>query len=245
MKKYLFVATTVLGLMGSAIAPAHANNSEVENALASQSNLSTFYQALINTGVAGELHENTEYTVFAPTNAAFAEIRPNVYPCFYSVQCRDGVAAVLRNHIVPRNETISDFAKWGGDIPTIGNRTLYVEEAYKDQYTVEGHYVLTRRVGDDVSLYSIDGVIASDRDLAMFRTRPVANSDTVMYKTVTTHRTTVVTPQTTVITPGTTTVVTPGYSRGYLVPGGYNGTSYIYNEVPEDSTTVYHITPEQ
>lgn len=244
--RYATAAVAVLGFMGGMIAPALANNSAVENALASQSNLSMFYQALLNTGVANELNENTEYTVFAPTNAAFMEIKPGVYPCFYSVQCRDGVAAILRNHIVPRNESIGEFANWGGDIPTLGNRKLYVEEAYKNQYTVEGHYVLTRREGDDVSLYAIDGVIADNRDLAQFQTQP--NSNTVVYKTVTTHRTTVVTPPgSAVITPGRTTVVTspasPSYSGGYLVPGGYNGSSYIYNEEPYGSTTVYHISP--
>ena len=64
-----------------------------------------FYQALLNTGVASELNENTEYTVFAPTNAAFTEIQPRAYPCFYSAQCRDGTGGCLaQSHRSPQRK---------------------------------------------------------------------------------------------------------------------------------------------
>ena len=232
--KYPFATMIMLGLLGGMITPAHAVNRSVESALANYSDVSLFYQALRNTGVAGELDENTEYTIFAPTNAAFAEIQPRDYPCFYSSQCRAEVAAVLRNHIVPRNETIHDLSLWGGNsIPTIGKRGLYVEETYKGQYTVEGHSVLNTEGGEKVSVFRIDGVIIGDRELSRFRTRPVATAPgTVTEKTVTTYR-----------TQGVPTAV----SGGYPVPGGY-GASTVYTapgEQPDntvETTTVTHTT---
>jgi len=224
--KYAAIVLTSVAIFG---AGAHAANRNIESVLASQSDLSMFTQALHNTGVADELNENTEYTIFAPTNAAFTSIQPHAYPCFYSAQCRVEVAAILRNHIVPRNESINAFSKWGGDIPTLGKRELYVEETYKDQYTVEGHAVLHQGQGDKVSLYPIDGVIAGREELAQFRLQPVAdNAGTVTEKTVTTYRTPVT------------------YSGGYVVPGGApaaNSTVYIGpDELPDNATETKTVT---
>lgn len=186
-------------------------NRSVEGALADRGDLSLFYQALHTTGVANELNDNRGYAIFAPTNAAFTQIQPNAYPCFYAAQCRAEVAAVLRNHIVPRNKSISDFSKWGSDpIPTIGNRGLHVDEAYKDEYSVDGYSVLYQSRGEKVSVYPIDGVIISDQELAQFRRMPVANTTgTVFEKTVTTY------PSAVYHDPY------PLISDKYSIPGGY------------------------
>jgi uncharacterized surface protein with fasciclin (FAS1) repeats len=231
--KYTLATATVLSLLGGMMVHANANNSSVEFALESQGGgiVSLFHKALINTGVARELNENTEYTVFAPTNAAFSEIQPRDYPCFYSVQCRAGVAAVLRNHIIPRQETIKYWSTWGVPISTIGSRGIHVEESYKNEFTVEGHKVIHRSEGDRVSLFTIDGVIADSRELASFQRQPMAvGSDTVVQKTVTTRRTSM--PS-----------LAPSY--GYQVPGGYTGTTVITTtpdemmdteDMPDDTT---------
>jgi uncharacterized surface protein with fasciclin (FAS1) repeats len=231
---------TMLSLLGGMLAPAHADNSSVEKSLADDGDLSMFQRALRNTGVANELNEDTKYTIFAPNNAAFAEILPGSYPCFYSTQCRGEVAAVLRNHIVPRNGSIEDLSKWGGDIPTLGTRRLYVEESYKDQYTVEGHTVLHQSLSDGANVYPVDGVIISDRELGQFHTQPVAeNGGAVTEKTVTTtYRAPFVTP-----------VVSGRYN---MVPGGnYPAVLPVYLD-PDDSlddskttTTVTHTTTTQ
>jgi len=223
--KYTFATVTMLGLLGSVIsAPVLANNRHAESMLAEQGDLSMFYQALRNTGVAGELKENTEYSIFAPTNAAFARIEPHAYPCFYSTQCRADLAAILRNHIVPRNETIHDLSKWGGNpIPTLGTHGLYVEETFKNDYEVDGHSVLSQGGGEHVSVYRIDGVIASDADMAKFRRQPVADvPGAVTEKTVTTtYHAPMATPP------------------DYVVPGG---SSYNSSDDGVRTTTVTHTT---
>ena len=234
MKYSVSTMVVLASLLGTTAS--HANNTAVENALANHSDLSMFYQAFMSTGVASELNENTEYTIFAPTNAAFTSISPRTYPCFYSEQCHAAVAAILRNHIVLQNKSVNLWSKWGGDIPTIGKRTLDVEEPYKGQYTVENYTVLYQMVssesvrtqGEDVSLYQIDGVIASDQELSQFRS-PVADiPGTVTEKTITTYHTRGIAP--------------PVYS-GYLVPGGHSASSPTYmgsEDDPIETTTVTH-----
>lgn len=220
----------------------------VEDALSGQGDLTTFYQALLTTGVVNELDGNAEYTIFAPTNAAFARIRPRAYPCFYAAQCRPQVAAVLRNHIVPRNETVDRFSRWGGGIATLGGRRIGVEESYKGHYTVAGHRVLYHNgnikrnhvKGNKISLYRIDGVIANDQEMMPFRTVPFVSMPAgVVEKTVTTYRT----PMTSSHAPR---AIIP---NAYLVPGGYAPNSNVYmdeyDDLPDsttETTTTTHTT---
>lgn len=217
------VAVAIFGLLISVSLPARAFNSHVETELASRGNLSLFYQALLNTGVANELSEDREYSIFAPTNAAFAQINARIYPCFYSVQCRGDVAAILRNHIVPRRESLRTFAGWGGEIQTLGRHRLDVEEPYVGEYTVDHRRILYR---DDLAgLYQIDGVLVSDMDLALFKRQPLPNTPGTVTETVTTSRTVIVPPETT---------------GGLLAPGGYPVAPPVYwpsGEEPTNSTT--------
>jgi uncharacterized surface protein with fasciclin (FAS1) repeats len=231
--KYTLAVAAVLGLLGGMLASANANNRGVELALESQNDtLSIFHRALINTGVAGELNENTEYTVFAPTNAAFSEIQPRIYPCFYSAQCRKEVAAILRNHIVPRRETIKYWSTWGGPVSTIGPRGIRMEEAYKDVYTVDGHRVLFYSEWGQANVYTINGVIADDQELALFHRCP----GTDMHKKGTVHR--------------RRSGASYGGHHRYCVPGGYpavdtnidSGEYVMDDEMPNSTTQTTTVT---
>jgi hypothetical protein len=117
-----------------------------------------------------------------------------------------------------------------------------VEEPYKGAYTVESRRVLDQNEGnepssykgDEVSLYRIDGVIASDEELASFRAQPfVGTPGTVTERTVTTYR---------------TPVVSPLGSGRYADPGDYPSAPVVYTapgELSDDmseTTTVTHTT---
>jgi uncharacterized surface protein with fasciclin (FAS1) repeats len=225
--KSLCTAFALLGFLVVASSSAYAANSRLEAELAGRGNLSMFYQALLNTGVANELREDMEYSVFAPTNAAFNELNPRAYPCFYTSQCRAEVAALLRNHIVPMRNSLRGFA--GGEISTIGNKRLYVTEAYRDTFTVNGKRVAYR---DDLSgIFQIDGVIADPQELTAFARQPSAPAPEVgAERTVTTSRTIVVPPET----------------GGYMVPGGFSSGSPIYwppdqpNPAADSTTVIVH-----
>jgi uncharacterized surface protein with fasciclin (FAS1) repeats len=159
----------VLGVSVIAV-PAQAGNSSVETTVRSFGDLSMFYQAMVNTGVINELRESENYTIFAPTNAAFAQVTQQNYPCFYSIQCRAQVAAVLRNHIIVGSYSLPNLATRGMGIKTAGGRNVLIEEPYKDSYSVEGRKVLSAsNVGNNM-VYRIDGVIAEPQELSQFQT---------------------------------------------------------------------------
>ena len=156
---------------GLAIAvAAQANNTTVENALKSRPELSTFYKGLVSTGVLNELHEEQSYTVFAPTNDAFAKLPESKYPCFYSAACKGQVAEVFRRHIVPGEMHLSDVNSQGGiySMFSIDGQHVVGSEPNKNQFTVDGKNVLNENQLLGSELYELDGVLARERDIVQF-----------------------------------------------------------------------------
>jgi uncharacterized surface protein with fasciclin (FAS1) repeats len=161
------------------ITAAYAGNSTVENALRDRPDLSMFYQGLVSTGVINELKEDQSYTVFAPTNDAFAKLPVDQYPCFYSQICKPEVAEILRNHIVPGEKHLSDIGTHVGGIMSmfaIDEQHIIGSEPYKDSYAIDGHKVLSENqlLGSGSVLYRVDGVLATPREMATFEAPVVA-----------------------------------------------------------------------
>lgn len=172
--KHPLIAMGLLGILGTAtvvgcVKPAHAANSNVEAALQSYGDLSMFYQALLNTGVINELDEDGHYTIFAPTNAAFAEIRPQTYPCFYAVQCRPQIAAILREHIILDNHPMADLTSYGYGIRTLGDHRIHVQQDFVNDYSVDGHKILSKTETSGNTIYRVSGVIATPQELSQFQ----------------------------------------------------------------------------
>ncbi len=166
----LFITLGILGFLITTSPYAVAGNSGVEVTLQGYGDTSMFYQALVTTGVINNLSEGTAYTIFAPTNAAFAEIRPQTYPCFYAAQCRQQIAALLLNHIIVGRHDLADLATYGNGIKSVGMNRLRIEEPFVGKYTVDGQDVLSKaEVGGSI-IYRINGVITSPQELAQFQT---------------------------------------------------------------------------
>jgi uncharacterized surface protein with fasciclin (FAS1) repeats len=189
MKQRGLMATTAFFAFCAVFAPmsARSNNPGAESAIANYSDVSLFYAALLNTGVLNELDPNMHYTIFAPTNEAFANIQPNVYPCFYSTSCRAQVADVLRDHIVAGRWSLEDLTK-EGEVPTLGRYRVYAGSPYVGNYAIANNTVLSGAEIRGNMIYRIDGVILSNDQLASFRTMPPLASAVTREKTVTTYR---------------------------------------------------------
>lgn len=215
-------ASSVLIALMASLASSQGSNIGVEAKLAALPDASIFYHALLNTGVANELSESVGYSVFAPMNAAFSPINPNTYPCFYAVQCRAQVAAILRNHIVPQNYDLASLSFWQG-IPTLGNRYISVEEPYIGQFAVDGRRIVYALQDVDSSVYEIAGLLADNAELRAFVQAPGRPG------TLTGRLT------------GYRTIIVPEGPM-YPVPGGVGAP--VITEIPEGPTTTI-IEPDE
>jgi len=241
MKRHLLI-TALLGICSGtvfSVSPARANNVAVERALASYGDLSTFYAAALNTGVLAQLDPNQQYTIFAPTNEAFAEMRPEVFPCFYTVQCRGPVADMVRDHIVAGAWTPKELVHQG-TLSTLGPYRLFAESPYVGDYTVGNAKVLSDADLHGTMIYRINDVILHHRQMAAFQASPPVKGTVTQEKVITTYR-----------TPADYPIPGGGYAPGmhevvtektYVVPGAMpkgrsSSTTVVYPD-GDSSTTV-------
>jgi len=167
MKHSFFVYTILLALISSIMAiSAHADNIMIEDALRKRADLSSFYQALVETGVNHELNANTTYTVFAPTNEALARISRNQYPCIQAMSCKAEIAAIVRNHIVQGAVNLDDESSQRGRLVSISGRYVAIGELSRNGYAVDGNNIIYATSLGNSMLYKIDGVIANPVELA-------------------------------------------------------------------------------
>ena len=172
MKPRSILSLLLAGSAMLAAMPAVAGNKTVENSLRSRPELSSFYQGLVNTGVLDELDPDTTYTVFAPTNTAMERISPEKYPCFYSQQCVEEVADIMRNHIVEGpvlfGHGANPNAAYSIDHTHIvfGERSPNRANTRVSNVTVNGAKITRNTAMGAGQLYNIDGVIAEPQEMA-------------------------------------------------------------------------------
>lgn len=176
--KNILTATALSCVLSCLVAaPSFADNSRVNEALQRRPDLSTFYQGLVSTGVIHELKDNQSYTVFAPTNEAFAKLSADKYPCFYSSECKAQTADILRNHIVAGENHVRDINTTRSaavSLFSINDDHLIVSQPTKDGFAVDGKNIVSENQLAGGVLYKVDGVIATPRQLVQFESPQVA-----------------------------------------------------------------------
>ncbi|MDQ0510706.1 fasciclin domain-containing protein [Ancylobacter amanitiformis] len=104
-----------------------------ENA-AKASNLKTLVAALKAAGLVETLNGKGPFTVFAPTDAAFAKLPPGTVDKLVQPEMKPQLTAILTYHVVPGRLTAADLKadamKHGGKatLKTVEGQTLTVEE---------------------------------------------------------------------------------------------------------------------
>ncbi len=179
-----YIAAGFLGFVCS-ISAAHADNVNVEAALKERPELSIFYKALMASGVNHDLNSGRAYTIFAPTNDAFSRLGQKEYACFYTAECPELVAEIVRNHIIPGEVYIGDATDRVGGFYSIG-RFVDVGELFRNDYAVDSHYSLDMWQIPGGVLYEIDGVIANPGELELLHevSQPPEQTTSVSQKTI-------------------------------------------------------------
>jgi uncharacterized surface protein with fasciclin (FAS1) repeats len=110
------------GIGGDApTSPSAANNNIVAVASGNQS-FSTLTQALQATGLDQQLQGQGEFTVFAPTNEAFAALPPGTLDRLLLPENRATLTRILRYHVVPQEVTASQLQS--GNVKTLEGSNL-------------------------------------------------------------------------------------------------------------------------
>lgn len=129
---------------------------------------STLVAAVSAAGLVETLSGEGPFTVFAPTNEAFAALPPGVLDALLLPENKDALVKILTYHVVPGTVLAADITD--GDVATVEGQNVTLSTA--NGVTVNGATVVTADVlADNGVIHVIDAVLVpSDVDVAALTT---------------------------------------------------------------------------
>ena len=132
--------------------PAYASGKTVADILASSGVFGSFEQALQQAGIDQELAASGDYTVFAPTDAAFARMSEAERKALLTDQ--DALAALLKKHIVPGRHSAADLIR-GETVQALDGSQLRIGPSGR----FNGHVGIANAEIVQTGLYAANGVV--------------------------------------------------------------------------------------
>ena len=158
------VATTALFAGGASVAYAdhHSEMSEKKNIVetaASKDSFSTLVTAVTEAGLAEALQAEGPFTVFAPTNDAFAALPEGTLVTLLMDENQGQLQDILKLHVVSGKIKAGDIAEGTTEVETLGGDTIEVVNT-DGTITVGGAKVIMADVyTSNGVIHAIDGVI--------------------------------------------------------------------------------------
>lgn len=141
----------------SACAPSEPTQPNIREVINSNASLSTLAQALTVAGVE-TLSADGPFTVFAPTNAAFAALPEGTLDSLLLPENRDQLTAILQLHVVPGSYPASALVNRTTTVATAGASSIIIDGF--DGVNVGGVNVTQPDVmASNGILHIVDGVI--------------------------------------------------------------------------------------
>ncbi|MFB9149981.1 fasciclin domain-containing protein [Roseovarius ramblicola] len=156
-RTYLALATAAAVMAGPALADGHGNEMDIVDIAAGNESFSTLVAAVKAADLVETLKGDGPFTVFAPTNAAFAALPEGTVEDLLKPANKDQLTAVLTYHVVPGKVMSGDLSDGmmaatvqGGEV-TIGT---------EGGVTVDGANVVQADIeASNGVIHVIDGVI--------------------------------------------------------------------------------------
>lgn len=99
------------GLATAAVAPANAGMKDIVETAVAAGQFNTLAAALTSAGLIGTLKGDGPFTVFAPTDGAFAALPEGTVETLLQPENRDQLTAILTYHVVPGKVMSGDVVK--------------------------------------------------------------------------------------------------------------------------------------
>ncbi|XZF60649.1 MAG: S-layer homology domain-containing protein [Gloeotrichia echinulata DVL01] len=132
---------------------------DIVSVAASSNSLTTLTLLLKTAGLTDTLQQSGPYTVFAPTDAAFAALPPGTIQQLQLPENRETLIKILRYHVVPGQLTASQLS--GSEVTTVENAPVNIKtDPASNQISVNGARVLQTGVpASNGVIYPINEVL--------------------------------------------------------------------------------------
>lgn len=160
MLKLLRTAAAALALTAATILPVHAggHSKDIVDTAVSAGSFNTLVAAVQAAGLEETLRSEGPFTVFAPTDAAFAALPEGTVENLLKPENRDQLVAILTYHVLSGKVMSSDIAGKMLEPETLQGSTVKVDAT--DGVTVDGANVVTADIeATNGVIHVIDAVI--------------------------------------------------------------------------------------
>jgi uncharacterized surface protein with fasciclin (FAS1) repeats len=120
------VAAIGLATLVSACAPMIDDGDDIIDIAASNPDFSTLVAAVSAAGLVDTLKSDGPFTVFAPTNAAFAALPAGTVESLLLPENRDTLISILTYHVVPGAVTSDQLVGQRIDVATVQGDTVHI-----------------------------------------------------------------------------------------------------------------------
>ena len=156
------IRTAALGLfLSGAALPATAAEMDIVDTAAGAGSFNTLVAAVEAAGLVGTLKGEGPFTVFAPTDAAFAALPEGTVQTLLEPGNKDRLVAVLTYHVIPGKVMSADIAGKMLEAETVQGSTVAIDAT--EGVTVDGATVTTADIeATNGVIHVIDRVILPD-----------------------------------------------------------------------------------
>ena len=121
------LAAASLLAITAACAPMATKNPDIVDIAAANPDFSTLVAAVQAAGLVDTLKGDGPFTVFAPTNAAFAALPAGTVEDLLKPENKDKLTAILTYHVVPGAVTSDQLAGKRMDVATVQGQTVHID----------------------------------------------------------------------------------------------------------------------
>jgi uncharacterized surface protein with fasciclin (FAS1) repeats len=126
-RRTFFAAVAAVGLTAAAGCTTTPKQPDVVDILAANDQFSTLVAAVGAADLAGTLKGDGPFTVFAPTNAAFAKLPAGTVETLLKPENKDQLISILTYHVVPGAVTSDQLAGQRLNVETVQGQTVHVD----------------------------------------------------------------------------------------------------------------------
>ena len=128
-RRFMFKTAAALGLaaIAAACAPMMDDGDDIVDIAASNDDFSTLVAAVQAAGLVETLKSDGPFTVFAPTNAAFAKLPAGTVESLLLPENKEQLVSILTYHVVPGAVTSDQLAGQRLSVATVQGSTVHID----------------------------------------------------------------------------------------------------------------------
>lgn len=150
----LLIATVATALTFTSRA---ADSKDIVDIAAGNDDFSTLVAAVTTAGLVETLKGDGPFTVFAPTNEAFAKLPEGTVETLLKPENKDQLVAILTYHVVPAKVMAKDVT--AGEVPTVNGQKATITITDGKVMIDNANVTATDIVGSNGVIHVIDAVI--------------------------------------------------------------------------------------